>query len=42
MIAEQRRLKILELIQEDGTAKVSNLSKIFDVSEPSYSNFSKS
>ena len=34
MIAEQRRLKILELIQEDGTAKVSNLSKIFDVTEP--------
>jgi len=34
MLGEQRRLKILELIQEDGTAKVSNLSKLFNVSEP--------
>ena len=34
MLAEQRRLKILELLQEDGSARVSNLSKTFDVSEP--------
>lgn len=34
MLAEQRRLKILELLQEDGSARVSNLSKIFNVSEP--------
>jgi DeoR/GlpR family transcriptional regulator of sugar metabolism len=34
MLAEQRRLKILELLQEDGSARVSNLSKIFKVSEP--------
>lgn len=34
MLAEQRRLKILELLQEEGSARVSNLSKTFDVSEP--------
>lgn len=34
MLGEHRRLKILELIQEDGTAKVSNLSKFFNVTEP--------
>lgn len=34
MIAEQRRKKIFELIQEEGYARVSDLSKHFDVSEP--------
>jgi DeoR/GlpR family transcriptional regulator of sugar metabolism len=34
MLAEQRRLKILELLQEEGSARVSDLSKTFDVSEP--------
>lgn len=34
MLAEQRRLKILELLQEEGSARVSSLSKTFDVSEP--------
>ncbi len=34
MLPEQRRLKILELLQEDGSARVSYLSKTFDVSEP--------
>lgn len=34
MLAEERKIKILELIREDGSAKVSNLSKIFEVSEP--------
>ena len=34
MLPEQRRLKILELLQEDGSARVSSLSKTFDVSEP--------
>jgi DeoR/GlpR family transcriptional regulator of sugar metabolism len=34
MLAEQRRLKILELLQEEGSARVSYLSKTFDVSEP--------
>lgn len=34
MLAEQRRLKILELLQEDGSARVSALSKAFTVSEP--------
>lgn len=33
MLANQRRNKILELLQEDGSAKVINLSKIFKVSE---------
>ncbi len=34
MLAQHRRLKIIELIQEEGSARVSNLSKIFNVSEP--------
>ena len=34
MLAEQRRVKILELLQEEGSARVSNLSRTFDVSEP--------
>ena len=33
MIASQRRQKIIDLLTEDGTAKVSGLSEIFDVSE---------
>lgn len=34
MFAEQRRLKIMELLQEDGSARVSYLSEVFEVSEP--------
>jgi len=34
MLAEQRRLKILELLQEEGSARVSYLSKTFGVTEP--------
>jgi DeoR/GlpR family transcriptional regulator of sugar metabolism len=34
MLAQQRRTKILELLQEEGSARVSSLSKLFDVSEP--------
>jgi DeoR/GlpR family transcriptional regulator of sugar metabolism len=34
MLAQQRRVKILELLQEDGSARVSVLSKMFEVSEP--------
>jgi DeoR/GlpR family transcriptional regulator of sugar metabolism len=34
MLSEQRRLKILELLQEEGSARVSTLSKLFKVSEP--------
>ncbi len=34
MLAEQRRRRILELIQEEGSARVKFLSKIFEVSEP--------
>ena len=34
MFAEQRRLKILELIQEEGSARVRDLSRIFSVTEP--------
>ena len=34
MLAEQRRQKILELIQEEGSARVKQLSEIFGVSEP--------
>jgi DeoR/GlpR family transcriptional regulator of sugar metabolism len=34
MLAEQRRRRILELIQEEGSAQVSALSRIFNVSEP--------
>jgi DeoR/GlpR family transcriptional regulator of sugar metabolism len=33
MLANQRRDKILELLQEDGSAKVMKLSKLFKVSE---------
>lgn len=33
MIAIQRRDKILELLKEDGLAKVIKLAKIFKVSE---------
>ncbi len=34
ILAPHRRLKIIELLQEEGSARVSNLSKIFSVSEP--------
>lgn len=34
MLSLQRRRKILELLQEDGSARVSALSKLFKVSEP--------
>lgn len=34
MLAEQRREKIVELIRENGSVRVSNLSKLFRVSEP--------
>jgi len=34
LLAEQRRVKILELLEEEGSARVSYLSKTFDVSEP--------
>jgi len=34
MLAQQRRKKILELLQEEGSARVSSLSKLFEVSEP--------
>ncbi|MDR3211932.1 MAG: DeoR/GlpR family DNA-binding transcription regulator [Planctomycetota bacterium] len=34
MLAEQRRRKILELIQEEGSAKVSYLKTLFSVTEP--------
>lgn len=34
MLAETRRFKILELIRENGSAKVSRLSKLFNVTEP--------
>jgi DeoR/GlpR family transcriptional regulator of sugar metabolism len=34
LLAEQRRVKILELLQEEGSARVSYLSKTFEVSEP--------
>ncbi|HUI72985.1 MAG TPA: DeoR/GlpR family DNA-binding transcription regulator [Spirochaetia bacterium] len=34
MLAEQRRRRILELIQEEGSARVKFLSKVFEVSEP--------
>jgi DeoR/GlpR family transcriptional regulator of sugar metabolism len=34
MLAQQRRTKILELLQEEGSARVSSLSKLFGVSEP--------
>jgi len=34
MLAEQRRRRILELIQEEGSARVKFLSQTFEVSEP--------
>jgi DeoR/GlpR family transcriptional regulator of sugar metabolism len=34
MFAEQRRLKIMELIQEEGSARVRDLARIFLVTEP--------
>jgi DeoR/GlpR family transcriptional regulator of sugar metabolism len=34
MLAPHRRLKIIELLKEEGSARVSHLSKIFNVSEP--------
>jgi DeoR/GlpR family transcriptional regulator of sugar metabolism len=33
LLANQRRNKILELLREDGSAKVANLARIFKVSE---------
>ena len=34
MLANERKMKILELIQEDGSARVKALSKMFNVTEP--------
>lgn len=34
MFAEQRRQKIVELIQEEGSARVKDLARIFSVTEP--------
>jgi len=34
MLAEQRREKIVELIRENGNVRVSKISKLFNVSEP--------
>ena len=34
MLAEQRRLKILELLQEEGSARVKQLCTLFKVTEP--------
>ena len=34
MLGQKRRMKILELLQEEGSARVTYLSEIFDVSEP--------
>jgi len=34
MLSQQRRMRILEMLQEDGSARVSDLSKTFGVSEP--------
>jgi len=34
MLAQERKRKIYELLQEDGSARVGNLSKAFNVSEP--------
>jgi DeoR/GlpR family transcriptional regulator of sugar metabolism len=34
MLAEQRRRRIMELIQEEGSARVKFLSQVFEVSEP--------
>ena len=34
MLANERKMKILELIQEDGSARVKKLSEMFNVTEP--------
>ncbi len=34
MLGQKRRMKILELLQEEGSARVTYLSEIFEVSEP--------
>jgi DeoR/GlpR family transcriptional regulator of sugar metabolism len=34
MLAEERRAQIYDLIREDGSARVSSLSRVFSVSEP--------
>ena len=34
MLATERRMKILEFIQEDGSARVRTLSEMFSVTEP--------
>lgn len=34
MLAEQRRMKILELLQEEGSARVKQLCELFHVTEP--------
>ncbi len=34
MLGQERRMKILELLQEEGSARVTNLSALFEVSEP--------
>ena len=34
MLAQERRMRILELLQEEGSARVSFLSETFKVSEP--------
>ena len=34
MLAEERRGQIYELIREEGSARVSSLSRTFSVSEP--------
>ncbi|GMA97349.1 DeoR family transcriptional regulator [Pelosinus sp. IPA-1] len=37
MLATERRLKIVEFIQQDRKVHVSNLSKLFDVTEETMS-----
>jgi len=34
LLGQQRRVRILELLQEEGSARVSELSRVFAVSEP--------
>ncbi|MFH2113093.1 MAG: DeoR family transcriptional regulator, partial [Spirochaetota bacterium] len=34
MFAEQRRLKMFDFIQEEGSARVKDLARIFSVTEP--------
>lgn len=34
LLGQQRRVRILELLQEEGSARVSELSRVFSVSEP--------